>query len=252
VKSPEKSGLMQMRLTSWTRTVSSLLVILFCTAAPAREERESRGPKKAWEWSEDERLSERLNPASIRDRSAKEATEPYGARLPALSGHGAGVNAVSEFGTVIVGRRNPELFMPFELFSHLISECFDDDSSVRIRARSRLAPFLIDVTPPGRFWSALESSASEFIANQRAQRHLLESMNTAKTTDERTAMRQQLKNLQQPECALRAVALKSVTAAIGHEKLYKILYEGVAPEINMFSQEPENAECLRSVERGCQ
>jgi hypothetical protein len=226
----------------------ALVLLLAATTAAA---------KQPWEWTDEDRIAERLNPVSIRERASKEATEPFGVappRMPVVNGSRRSVtsNASSDVPMVIVGRWNPELFLAIELFPNLMRDAFAEDPAARARARGRLNESIPAGIAPEEFWSRLEVAASDFITHQRSEAALFRSLNRAKSGEQRAALQQQIKNFQQPQCRLRSEALLRAEAAVGRETLYRMLYQGVAPEVNMFSVEPETAQHLRFVVRGCQ
>lgn len=234
-----------------------LVVVLAAHAATPEQDassRTTRTERAAWEWSDEERLKQRFDPVSIRERTSREATEPYGVQPPKVvrgaSNTTQSVDATA--GNLIVGRRNPELLMPFELFSFLIAQGFTGDAAARAAFRKSVAP-QIEATAiaPEAFWSAVEEAAAAFIRNQQQEGALLSQLNEAKTDEGRTAIRQQLKNLQQPQCQQRAAALEAVTKRLGRSVVYRVLYEGIAPSLNVTSVEPDTAARLQFVARGC-
>src|ERR1700675_1609303 len=60
-------------------------LLLATTILDADNPPKLRVAKQAWEWTDDERIAERLNPRSLRERATPEATEPFGAKVPARS-----------------------------------------------------------------------------------------------------------------------------------------------------------------------
>lgn len=102
------------------RLFLAVLLLTFSALAQAEEpEKERKEPKAgermkaAWEWSLDERIAKRLDAQQIRERAG--ARERDLSKDPMrLQAHDSGP---VEF--VIEGRRNPELFMTFELFGSI-------------------------------------------------------------------------------------------------------------------------------------
>lgn len=236
-----------------------LIVALAARAATPEQDGASPRPsakaeRAAWQWSDEERLKVRFDPVSIRERSSREATEPYGVQPPnVVRGTSKTTQSVdATAGNLIVGRRNPELLMPFELFNLLIEQGFTGDAAARAEFRKSVAP-QIEATAiaPDTFWSAVERAAAPFIRNQQQERELLAQLNEAKTDEARTAIRQQLKNLQQPQCQQRAAALEAVTKRLGRSVVYRVLYEGIAPSLNVTSVEPDTPARLQFVAGGC-
>ena len=216
----------------------------------------ARTIKPAWQWTDDERLAVRFDPAAIRERASREATEPYGAWTPAASAQQTGRAQAQVSGTfrnVIVGRRNPELFMPFELFTFLIEGGFNEDARQRENFRKSHASVVARTgLQPEKFWELVELASTDYIANMRHEQTLAHKLNRANTDDERMALRQQIKNNQPPQCAQRAAALAAAARRIGRTAFYQVLYEGIAPTITVGSTEPDLAARYRFVAGGCQ
>jgi len=235
-------------------------LLLATTILAADNPTKLRIAKQAWEWTDDERIAERLNPLSLRERATPEATEPFGAKVPARSSVKGGgsqrqiaSNAVADAPppTIIVGRRNPELFLPIELFPNFVRGAFSDDGPTRQKARSRMNAIIAESMSPDRFWSALESSLADFIENQRAENALFQRLNSVASEHERAPIRKEITNIQSGQCRLKAEALRRGAEAVGRDNLYRVLYRAIAPEITMTSSEPETLANLRWIQRGC-
>src|SRR5258706_10606773 len=100
--------------------------------------------------------------------------------------------------------------MPFELFNYLISGGFSSDPRERVEFRRSLEPIISRSTTAEAFWTAVETGASAFIENQREERALFAQLKPSPTEEARNELRQRIKNVQQPQCLLRAKALASV------------------------------------------
>src|SRR4051794_19356615 len=102
-----------------------------------------------WEWSDEERLARRFDPLSIRERAA---ARPAGAATSASRVHsnqmgGVEISAAADLPNFISGARNPELFMPFELFSSLIDHGFAVDAKEQQFFRRSLEPVVAQASP---------------------------------------------------------------------------------------------------------
>ena len=207
--------------------------------------------RPAWSWSTPERIAERLDPASIRARVDRNAADRQATRR--MAGDAADRTASDTRTTnVIVGRENPELFLPFELYPQLVSQALSDRPDHRRQSRERLAPIIGSSETADAFWRALEASATELRANEQRMRILAARLNAAPSEADRSIIRQQLAGLQKPGCAMRAAALRELEARVGRDVLYRVLYEGIAPELSMESREEESAARLLFIEGGCQ
>ena len=238
-----------------------LVLVLATSVSVATPQRDSgdRLPTKAteraaWQWNDDDRLGVRFDPVSMRERSSREATEPYGVQPPAVVTRGgkASQSSIPADGNVIIGRRNPELFMPFELFGFLIAKGFSEDASERADFRNTLVASIRNgSTKPDVFWAAVDAAASDFIRNQQEERRLLARLNASRSDDERSAIRQDIKNVQQTECSQRAAAINTVVRRVGKEALYRVLYEAIAPTVTVTSFEPDTPARLKFIAGGC-
>jgi hypothetical protein len=88
----------------------------------------------AWEWSDEERIRVRFDPASIRERAAAHAaTLPSYAHAQAQSAEAPGASQ-----QVLDGSRDPGLFLPVELLDVLL-QGLNPNPSFRAHARDALA-----------------------------------------------------------------------------------------------------------------
>jgi hypothetical protein len=211
--------------------------------------------KAAWDWTDDERLAVRFDPIAIQERASRDATEPYSARSVGAtqqSSRPTPLQSPSGPPNLVVGRRNPELFLPFELFNILISSGFSSDAKQNAEFRRSLEPVISKSIKAETFWADVESAAALLIENQNEEHTLGGQIKHAATDDDRAALRQRIKNLQQPQCLMRARALSAVADRIGRRAFYRILYEGIAPTVNTTSTDADLAMRLRFAAGGCQ
>ena len=153
---------------------------------------------------------------------------------------------------VIIGRQNPELFMPFELFSSLIDHAFTGEGIEQQQFRRSLVSPIDDVgLTPDAFWASLDTAAAPYIANIRQEHDLARKLQLAKSDNERAPIRQQLNAVQQPQCSLRTAAIESAATRIGRTNLYRVLYEGIAPRMSVSSMEPDTPARFRYIAGGC-
>src|SRR5687767_2852133 len=93
--------------------------------------------RNAWEWNDDERLARRFDPAAIRERA-------YSERRDSNTGRAIGAQTKDgELPNVVNGQRNPELFLPHELFAQLVMTALIDGN--RAETRQRLTPLIEDI-----------------------------------------------------------------------------------------------------------
>src|SRR5436190_20968667 len=113
--------------------------------------------RQPWEWTLEERIRDRADPAKAAQRvAAARNAQPSGGRLRALS---AGTNLQ---GDIIDGRRNPELFLPIELFRIFVSGAFTEDATGRAVYREGCVQDSTVRLPPN-FWPQLEEITSKYV-----------------------------------------------------------------------------------------
>lgn len=158
--------------------------------------------------------------------------------------------------TRISGAATPELFLPIELFRHLVLIAFDPNPAGQDHVRRGLLDraTTAGITLPSDFWPRLESTVAEYLAsNQRAQQ--IAERIASSTPSDRAALRSQLRALKVAQCRLREAALDQARAEFGNAWFDRFLYTAVAPITTIFitGHEPADpAELLRDVQGGCQ
>jgi hypothetical protein len=231
--------------------VTALVLLLTPSCLTATQRDDGAAPKPPWQWSDDERLAVRFDPVSMAERRSPEVLAQYGFKPPttprAVSQSTKGAGGPITF--VILGERNPELFMPFELFDFLIETALQEDTNVRVSwqkifAENAGAPL------PSDFWNRLERAAKPYLDAQRA----LSAKNRewkAASEAQRNAMAPSFAGLQDRLCGARAEALTAARNEFGTTVLYRVLYERAAPGLHQWSSDPLPAEKLRAIEGGC-
>jgi hypothetical protein len=232
------------------------LAVLFLweggTAAQGTENRASeKSGKPAWKWSVEERLSRRFDPDAIKERAAKERAEneEIKKRAPELV---AGGEPSREDVDSITGSETPELFLPWELFNHLLERGFSleeepSESRRSIDERAAALGFGRD------FWPRLENVASPFLElrRERFKRAMMKSTAPPHPIVEtRHGLEMDREGLL--FCRTRAEALAAAKAEFGEEPFLRLLYEVVAPSMgSSYPVDKESLERLRFLERGC-
>lgn len=188
--------------------------------------------KAAWDWTVDERLAARFDPAKIRERDEAYVAK-YSAAHPELRSEHDTAHTGLRYR--IDGTRNPELFLPHELFDHLLRGVASEErmrSNVRWESAAGLRGAGFD---PDLFWPALESLSASYIPwiGKRGglSRH---------DAYER--------------CHARYVALEAARQRFGATQFDRMLYTVVAPQSQFVvgTSFPNPAEDLRREATGCQ
>jgi hypothetical protein len=234
------------------RLFLAVLVLTFSALVQAEEpQKEQSVPepgqriKAAWEWSLDERIAKRLDAQQIRERAA--ARERDLSKDPMrLQVHDSGP---VEF--VIEGRRNPELFMTFELFGSIFLGIDPRTAKeTRDQYRTKIAAF---GWQEEFFWKVFEDACAELLRQQTESLALQAQMRTV-SPPERRKLEAKAEALNYTQCRARAEAIRKIRAKLGGEGFGRFLYGAVAPEISIFGELPvgDQAGWLRFVEGGCQ
>ncbi len=233
-----------------TLTTTTLLVSLLSPVAlaqPAQVENTVVAARKpAWEWTFDERIAKRLDPSHIRERAVaneKDLVERGGFKP----------EEVIPVRFTIEGRRDPELFMPSELFHSILdgARIGSDTGDTRKTYKQKILDAGWD---EDLFWQTVEEASAEYwkTTNERlALEHAALTQPVALA--ERRALTIKAESLGIPGCRLRADALQTVRQKLGAEKFDRFLYETIAPTISIGSNLPfANEEWrLRYIEGGC-
>jgi hypothetical protein len=180
-------------------------------------------PKPAWQWTDEERVTA---------RTVVSNRHPLSAESSSVSGDR------NHF--VIDGLKNPELFMPSELYNSLTYGLWEDQR-VRTETRAKYKPAIQRLGwDEETFWNTLERFDRR---HQELQRRLL---SRDLTPDESF-------RLSTESCGARVAAFRAAQAAFGREKLLEFLYIAVAPGISITAKVgTDEQRRLRWVEGGCQ
>lgn len=214
-------------------------VIICAIALPAAGETngDRETPRRAaWEWKLEERLAERFDPVKIRERQGayreKHREQLQASGVPAAPERDYPGQRVVRY--TIDGARNPELFLPHELFDSLLS-AFTTDPEVRMKQRQ----FLMDAGLRAAglddtFWDEIESLASAYLLVRFAS-----SGGVSPTRQEK--------------CRLRYDALQAAREAFGRDRFDKLLYSVVAPNFSRsaITVGVDPVAELRQAEEGC-
>jgi hypothetical protein len=195
--------------------------------------------KPAWEWTLDERLARRFDAQRIAKHAAEEST----------AAHPVSVN-LRLFG-IVDGSETPELLMPNELFSSLLSGL---EGSERFREISRetlqdgIRAFGWD---DGTFWRELESLSATYLTLSQKLRNLPTPVNATGAAG--AALQEDTDRLDRDVCAARIAALGNARRHFGRATFDRFLYTVVAPTLRVGSDNPSesSAKHLLFLEGGC-
>ena len=206
------------------RAALALVALLLATSAAAQ--------RQPWEWTLDERLADRFNPAKVREREAAgDPRETPGSTDRVFDP--ADIAPGRPFEYRIDGRRNPELFLSFELFDSLLSGLSPQDSMRSGQRRfisKSIRSFGYDEQ---KFWSSLESVSAIYLGVKE------------KSCADKACI--------DARCSARYDALEAARQLFGPEEFNRFLYVVVAPnkQLALASLYKGHRESLRRQESGC-
>lgn len=206
-------------------------------------EQEATHRKNSWEWSDAERIAARLNDveAAARVRAASGSLS--------RASHAVGTAGATRVGSndphdVIVGSRDPQLFLKFELFDYMVRLSFADDEVTRSAYREIKDKRRAKLGLPPDMWQRLEVIVAPYRADRRREREIALS---DRPEAERTA---DLKVVAALLCRDRFAALTEAEAQFGRA-FDRFLYTAVAPDmIQVIARKPDDR-VLARVSGGC-
>jgi len=196
---------------------------------------EPHAAKRAWQWSADERIAARLDPAFVEKHTKRNPSDPGKATFS------------------IDGRQDPHVFLPFELFVFLLGGLHGDAANrdvTRAMMEDRIKSF--GYADPSAFWRELETVAAPYLTLLKRNAALHVKMQTA-PRPERAAIAEEIESSHIPLCRSRAEALAAARAHFGRETFDRFLYTVVAPQVTTGSVVPsaDEARGLAYLEGGC-
>jgi hypothetical protein len=243
--------------TSSLRTsmvLTAALVVLFGVSLQTARAAGAPRPvaKPAWEWSVDERLAKRFDPEAIQARKAQHAAEIESSDRKFRS-LGGGLWK-SEFETpkgqvvdTVEGTKNPELFLTWELFDHLLDMAFSGDEE-QGRWREGIEEKAAALGIGRDLWSRLGKAAAPYLEIRRREERKAMSGGSAQPEVEGFEMNGPAIRW----CRARARAIAAARTDFGALAFNRLLYEGVTPGFGVtYVVRPGLAVHLRRLEEGC-
>jgi hypothetical protein len=223
-------------------------------SAEAIEKMRTKPPE---DWTTEERLAVRFDPGDIqrRKKADRQDLKKNAAAFPDLKAEVTGPPS-SDTSTSVAGDRNPELFLPIEIFDSLLKGGFPPQVSHQREARDTYRSSLKDGLEaagfePESFWKALEAIAKGPIKADKEFCELAQTLGHA-TPGERKAIVKRCEEIAVSMCAPRASALAEARRRFGRKAFDRFLYRAVAPTMfQLMSPDPEWENQLRKREEGC-
>jgi len=219
-----------------TLSLAALLLLVFPAATF-----EAQPKREAWQWTLEERIAARTDPAAARARVEidDQRTRAAGREIQR-----------SEIADIFYGKDHPELFLPYELFDDLVTGAFTTSVPFADHFRASLTPELRRREFPADFWLRLEAISSAYTADYRAIKALLVTINR-QSGDERRKSEQKLEIKYRDGCRSRMEALAQARGEFGRERFDRFLYEVVAYPMFHAGDTLPSPDRLRYAEQGC-
>jgi hypothetical protein len=160
-------------------------------------------------------------------------------------------SSAEQLPTVIDGNRNPELFLPWELFDDLLREAYVGPSEARDVIRATFLERATRLSLPSDFWDKLAVAAASRLELIARERELLATRSAA-DPGSRRRLDAELDQIEGLLCGARIESLRKARVAFGEETFTRFLYVAVAPNLK-YQMEPGTAGAkeLRAGEEGC-
>jgi hypothetical protein len=215
------------------RRILALFALLHSTVAFASDQSASgkTTSRPPWEWTLEERIRDRSDPVKAAQRVA------------------AAQIATSSSNDTINGRRNPELFLPIELFQIFVSGAFTEDPTGRAVYRQGCVE-ASTVALPADFWARLETITGTYVFTLNRARALNREAGAAQGND-RKRLQHQSATIQAKQCETLADNLESARQAFGQPFFDRFLYESVAPDSGIGLERPNTPSELMRIANGC-
>lgn len=229
--------------------LSAFLLTFLASRAAAQTDKQQR---PIWAWDDDTRIAQRLDPAAITQRLAAHtrqmATHPSSGRITAEQASDAPA-------FVIDGDRNPELFLPFELFETLLNAIDPGvgDEKDRRALHERYEPHLRALGFDSvAFWTDLSTVARLYLT-ARSNRDTVALRADSASPEERRQLQARLATMPVELCRARFETLNRARAHFGPSRFDEFLYTAVAPTLHVASSKPSAGAAggLKMLAGGC-
>ncbi len=232
------------------KKIAGVLCFLLCNllGAATAQDLESREARESWEWTDEDRLERRYNPAALLERTEEMAKELESQDVDEHVRMSMSNPALVR----IHGSSHPELFLPWELFQRFIATAFTVDPETqevwRLIYRDQSKSVKLDES----LWGAVEQASGDYIAMVRSEREFSRTLNSSREEDRPTLISRHLAHRNEQElCGEMIKALQRTMGSVGEETLLKVLYEGVAPSTFISHPLARGPKALLYVQGGC-
>lgn len=189
--------------------------------------------RPTWQWSTEERIGLRTDPVAARERAGRSAR-----RI---------ASNVSETATLPVadafdGRTHPELFLPHEVFTHIMRSGFLAPPATQEAFRRVVQADAQRVGLPADFWRRLEALSIVHVGDLTRFTELARAP---------VRVQEDIDHAQTEACRSGADALQAARREFGEEPFNRFLYEVIARSMFYVADELQDASRIRAEARGC-
>lgn len=115
--------------------------------------------KRPWQWSDEERVAALLDDAAAAHRMENHRARQRENRLTVET---SAIELTTGPVDVVDGRRDPQLFFPFELFQQLIKMAYATNANVRLTYRASKNDQRVALGLPEDMWDTLDAIAAAY------------------------------------------------------------------------------------------
>lgn len=205
-----------------------LVLLLLAALAPAG------AAEEPWLLDDEVRLARRFDPVDAMDRAASAEICRHNDCTTRL---------------FIDGKATPELFLPWELITHLPDAYRTDNPRLRSLARTLRERDSRGLKIDQKFWDRLYKAGQPYFDAANSMEARRKRWAAAKEADRPKLLEEQSAAFDSL-CMLAVEALEAARAEFGRATFDRFLYEAVAPGLVYFSS-GETADSLRRDGRGC-
>lgn len=224
---------------------------LLCIAASTASAGDRLNAEKApWQWTTEERLAVRFDAASMRARIDEALAQQYQFSPPPNDPAAKRALRADELKEVILGDRNPELYLPWELFETLLHTAYGPQAEGVAGHRMEYGVVVKRLHLPADFWAQLGDTAKGYLDTWAAIDDLTGEWEAA-APRQRARIERKIEELNRSLCRERAAALARARTHFGAESFDRFLYEAVPPGFRTWSSAPMSADDHRKIEGGC-
>lgn len=228
--------------------IRTALILALTLTAESSTEREAAAHKQAWEWSLEERIAVRTDPAARRARVAAYEDRREKGTTRTMTADAAWQQRMVDR---LEGRDHPELFLPVEVLGNFVLIAYGfgaDEFAVGVREQAMSAAAKAGL--PSDFLQVFERETADLVPLYAEEMRLRDRLANGGTQAAPGAW-ERIIELGAQQCPLRAAALGRLRAMYG-KSLDRFLYEYVASRMSRgYFGEPPTADELRRTAEGC-